>query len=132
MVDATRNPGYHFGYYEFSRTLMQAFGQFALLQFHPPGSQFPWPVAVLLLDPSTDKLHVRAPEDYAKVADEEDAEVVRLIVEEFQVNATSQSGKLLLTQLEAMEYSLRTTDRIPLPVRDFPESLSRLFAAFFP
>jgi hypothetical protein len=107
-----------------------AYGQFALLQFQPPGDQFLWPVAILLLDPLTDKLYIRGRESYAGIADEDDAQVVALTVQEFQANAETQGGSSLLTQLESWSNTLRTTDRIPLVVRDFRETIDRLFAAF--
>jgi hypothetical protein len=107
-----------------------AYGQFVLLQFQPPGDQFLWPVAILLLDPLTDRLYIRGRESYARIAEEDDAQVVALTVEEFQANAETQGGNSLLTQMESMSNTLRVTDRIPLEVRDFRATLDRLFAVF--
>jgi hypothetical protein len=118
------------GFEEFPRIFVPAYGQFVLLQFQPPGDRFLWPVAILLLDPLTDKLYIRGRESYASIADEDDAQVAALTVQEFQANAETQGGSSLLSQLESMSNTLRTTDRIPLPVRDFPETLNQLFVAF--
>lgn len=109
---------------------MPAFGQFALLQFQPPGDPFLWPVAILLFDPLADRLYIRGRESYVSIADEDEAQVVSLTVEEFRANAETQGGSSLLDQLESMSNTLRMTDRIPLVVRDFPETLGRLFAVF--
>jgi hypothetical protein len=85
-----------------------------------------------LLDPLTDKLYMRGMENYGSIADEDDAQVVALTVQEFQADAETQGGNSLLIQLECMSNTLRTTDRIPLPVKDFQATLDRLFTVFIP
>jgi|ERR1700678_447519 hypothetical protein len=109
----------------------QAFGQFSLLQFRPPRDKLLWPVAVLLLDPITDKLYIRGLEDYGRIAEEDDALAISLTVKQFAMDAEAQGGNRLLLDLEdKLSNTLRITDRIPLPVRDFETTLDRLFAVF--
>jgi hypothetical protein len=116
-----------------SVNVVPSFGQFALLQFQRPGDEVLRPVAILLLDSSTDKLYIRGLENYTGIADENDAQVIAFTVKQFQADAETEGGNAMRTQLEAtLSNSIQLTDRIPLEVREFPATLDRLFNAFFP
>lgn len=112
---------------------MQPLAQFLLLQFQPPGDESLWPVAVLLFDPSTDKLYIRGREDYANIADDGDAQVLALTVKQLRADVETQGGNSVLAQLEdVLSNSVRLTARIGLPVSDIQATLDHLFAAFIP
>ena len=110
---------------------MKKLNQFLLLQFQRPGDEQLLPVAVLLFDPVRDKLHVRGRDDYASIAEPDDAFVLAETVKELELEATAKSGSAILELLEAtLSNSIRLTDRIALQTVDMPTTLDHLSAAF--
>jgi hypothetical protein len=110
---------------------VQPTAHFLLLQFQRPGDGWSWPVAILLFDPSNDKLHVRGREDYASIADADDALVLAETVKQLQADARAQSGSAILELLEStLSNSVRMTERIILRAPDIRATLDHLSAAF--
>jgi hypothetical protein len=104
-----------------------------LLQFQRPGRELLLPVAVLLLDPATDRLHIRGREDYTDIADAEDMLVLTETVKQLQADAYTQTGGAILELLEStLSNSLRVTDRITMRVPNIESALGHLAAAFLP
>jgi hypothetical protein len=90
-----------------------------------------WPVAVLLLDPANDRLHVRGKENYASIAHADDAFVLAETVKQLQADASAQSGSAILDLLEStLSNSLTMTVRIMMRVKDVGSTLDHLSAAF--
>jgi len=105
--------------------------EFLLLQFQRPGSESLWPVAVLLFDPSNDKLLICGREEYASIADADDAQILAGTVKQLQEDATVGSGGAILAMLESsLSGSVRLTERISLRSRDPAATLDSLSTAF--
>ena len=110
---------------------MEPLAHFVLLQFERPGYELLLPIAVLLLDPAADKLHVRGRGDFTSVADADDALVLAETVKQLQADAVAQSGGAILELLEStLSNSIRVTERITMRVRDIGSTLDHLSAAF--
>jgi hypothetical protein len=110
---------------------VQPKAQFLLLQFQRPGDECLWPVAVLLYDPSNDKLHIRGRENYLCLADNDDALVLAETVKQLQADAESQNGRAILDLLEdRLSLAVRLTERIALRAPDIEATLDSLSAAF--
>jgi hypothetical protein len=104
--------------------------QFLLLQFQRPGDEL-WPVAVLVFDPSNDRLYVRGREHYASIADDDDAQVLSETVKQLQAEVAAQSGSAILDSLEStLSNSIRVTERIAFRTPDIATSLYYLSTAF--
>lgn len=110
---------------------MQA--QFAILELALPG-QTPVPAGVLLLDPESNRLHVRLRRDWEAIAPDE-ADVLELI--EDDLKAKSAPGDLggagLLGFLEScLSGILRVSEREMTLVSDYDRALSRLYRQYVP
>ena len=109
---------------------MNHLAQFLLLQFQRPSDEL-WPVAVLVFDPSNDRLYVRGREDYAGIADDDDAQVLSETVKQLQADVAAQSGNAILDLLEStLSNSIRLTERIPFRTPDIANSLHYFSTAF--
>jgi hypothetical protein len=105
--------------------------EFLLLQFQRPGDANLHPVAVLLFDPCEDRLHICGREEYATIAEAEDAEVLAATVEQLQKDAEIQSGTAILKPLEStLSNSIRLTGRIAFSSLDLNATLRSLSAIF--
>ncbi len=83
---------------------------------------------VMLLDPATDRLHLRLRRDWSAIADEEDAEVLRLLEEDLNRKAAEMGGAALLEYLETNASNLiRVTARETVQLADFESRLNRLY-----
>jgi len=90
-------------------------------------------VGVLLLDASSDTLHVRLRRDWERLASEEDAEVLAELEDDLLLQARDQGGRSVLDRLEQETSNvLRVTDREPLSVRDFDQTLNDLYRRHVP
>src|SRR5579884_1490121 len=107
-------------------------GEYALLLSDLPdhGVQT---IGVLLLDTTTDTLHIRLRRDLYNVANEEDVEVLAELAGDLEKLAREQGGKAVLDRLEnEASQSLRITDREAVMVRDFERTLNDLYREHVP
>ena len=103
---------------------------FILLQFQQPGFEVLWPVAVLLFDPATGKIHVKGRADYSGIADPDDAIVLAETVKQLEVEAAREDGAATLDLLESsLSNSVRITERTAVRVTDFEAALDHLSKA---
>ena len=90
-------------------------------------------IGVLLLDTTTDTLHIRLRRDLRSVAEEEDVEVLEELAGDLERLAREQGGKAMLERLEnEASLGLRVTDREPILVRDFERTLNDLYREHVP
>jgi hypothetical protein len=109
---------------------MNELAHFLLLQFQRPGGEL-WPVAVLVFDRSNDRLYVCSRENYAGIADIDDAEVLSETVKQLQAEVAMQSGSAILDMLEStLSNSIRLTERIAFRTPVIATSIHYLSAAF--
>jgi SOS-response transcriptional repressor LexA len=102
--------------------------QYAVLELALPGR----PKAnagVLLLDPATDELLFKLRQDWAELADPEDAEVLSHVAEDLAQRAKEAGGDALLGHLEdLLSNVLRISERETIAVGNLEKALDRLFA----
>jgi phage repressor protein C with HTH and peptisase S24 domain len=90
-------------------------------------------IGVLLLDPTSDTLHVRLRRDWEKLASEEDAEVLAELEDDLLLLARDEGGQSVLNRLEQeTSNSLRVTDREAVSTRDFDKTLNDLYRRHVP
>jgi hypothetical protein len=103
--------------------------QFLLLQFQKPGGEL-WPIAVLIFDRSNDKLYVCGRQNYAPVADIDDAEVLSETVKQLLAEAAIQSGSAILDTLEStLSNSILLTARMSFRTPAIATSIRELSSA---
>jgi hypothetical protein len=103
---------------------------FLLLQFQRPGEDIVWPLAVLVFDPSRDRLHVCGRHNFADIADHEDVIVLSETVKQLLADANIQSGTAILELLEdTLSNSIRLTERMALRSSDIATTVQHLSAA---
>jgi hypothetical protein len=97
--------------------LVEPMADFLLLQYERPDGTL-WPIGVLLFEPTTDRLHIRARSD-VRLADREDEQILRLYLSQLIDDATSISGSAILEQLEStLSNSIRVSDRTAIYAYD--------------
>ncbi len=102
-------------------------GEYSILQLALPGRP-PVNFAVLLLDPAADRLYLKAREDFAAIADEEDRELLELLAGDMARRAKETGARAFFEQLEdSLSNSLRITERSVTAVRDYAHTLDSLF-----
>ena len=107
-------------------------GQYSLLLSELPGRGMET-LGVLLLDPATDRLHVRLRRDWESLASDEDAEVLAELEDDLHVQAQGEGGKAVLERLESgASQTIRVTDREAVAVGDFDKTLSELYRKHVP
>ena len=107
-------------------------GQYSLLLSELPGRPAET-IGVLLCDPASDLLYVRLRRDWARLASDEDAEVLTELEEDLQSEGQQQGAAAVLERLEAdASNSLRVTDREAVTVRDFDKKLGELYREHVP
>ncbi|MCW5962967.1 MAG: S24 family peptidase [Bryobacterales bacterium] len=111
-------------------------GESVLLTLHPPGAASATGVAVgvLLLDPQTDRLHVRIRDAWPGGLDAADREVLHGIAAELRERAETDSGAALLGWLEdSFSHILRVSERqaVLLTVDEGPADAERRADALF-
>ncbi|MBI4873321.1 MAG: LexA family transcriptional regulator [Acidobacteria bacterium] len=83
---------------------------------------------VLLLDPATDRLHIRLRRDWSAIAAEEDAEVLALLEDDLKRKAAEMGGAALVAWLEESASNLvRVSGREAVQLADFEARLNRLY-----
>jgi phage repressor protein C with HTH and peptisase S24 domain len=90
-------------------------------------------IGVLLLDASSDTLHVRLRRDWEQWASEEDAEVLAELEDDLLLQARQEGGKTVLDRLDqTASVSLRVTDREAVSTHDFDKTLNDLYRRHVP
>lgn len=106
--------------------------KYALLLSELPGRNTQ-PIGVLLLDPSSDALHIRLRRDWETVAAEEDAEVLAEVEDDLSSLSSEHGGAYVLEKLEnEFSDSLRISDPESITVRNFDKTLSELYRQHVP
>ncbi len=107
-------------------------GEYALLLSDLPGHGV-HTIGVLLLDRTTDTLHLRLRQDWHYVAGEEDIEVLAELARDLEMLARDRGGRAVLDQLEnEASQSLRIADREAIAVRNFERTLGELYREHVP
>jgi hypothetical protein len=97
------------------------------MQFERPGGNL-LPIAILLLDPPADRLHVKGRKHFDGVADRDDAELLRLYITPLSDEAQQMSGGAILRDLEdKLSNSVRITERQPVRADDVQWALADLY-----
>lgn len=101
--------------------------EYCVLEADLPG-RAPRNAGVLLYDPWTDTLRVRARREWHEIADQEDAEVLSRIEEDLTERAARMSGGELLKELEdTLSNVLRLSERRSVAVANSDKALDRLY-----
>ncbi len=107
-------------------------GEYSLLLCELPGRGVQT-VGVLLLDLSSDTLHVRLRRDWMTFASEEDSEVLSELEDDLVLKSHEQGGTAVLSWLESVaSLSVRVTDREGVTARDFDRKLGELYREHVP
>jgi phage repressor protein C with HTH and peptisase S24 domain len=107
-------------------------GEYSLIVSALPG-RGEQTIGVVLLDATSDTLHVRLRRDWERLASAEDAEVLAELEDDLLLQARDVGGKSVLDRLEQeSSNSLRVTDREPVSVRDFYKTLNDLYRRHVP
>lgn len=102
-------------------------GRYSVLEAELPG-QGATAIGVLLQDPSADRLHIRLRRDWEDIAGE-DAEVFDALQYDLTEKASEMGAEKLFGWMEeTFSNTLRITDRETVLVRDFEQSLNRLYS----
>ena len=97
------------------------------LQLALPGKP-PENAGVFLLDPETDQLHFRLRRDWREIAEEEDAEVLELLADDFAEKIRELGGRAFLEYLEAnLSNVLQVSNRETVQVGSLEGRLNRLY-----
>ena len=114
------------------RDLAPKEGEYSLIVSALPG-RGEQTIGVVLLDASSDTLHVRLRRDWERLASEEDAEVLAELEDDLLLQARDVGGKSVLDRLEhEASNSLRVTDREAVKTRDFDKTLNDLYRQHVP
>lgn len=102
-------------------------GEYALLQLAPPGGAV-HDVGILLLDPYTDRLHLRLRSHWEDIAGEADPEVLAALADDLQAKAGEMGGERLLRHLEdSLSNVLLISARQAVGVDSFTRLADKLF-----
>jgi len=112
---------------ESTATLTTQLGQYAVVQLALPGAS-PVNAGVLLLDPSTNNLHIRFRRDWDEIAEGEDAEVMEALAGDIESKAREMGASQLLDWMEEhLSNVVRISDREEVMVDSFESSAARLY-----
>lgn len=101
---------------------------FIAVYFERPDSGLQ-PIAVLLLDIDSDRLHIRARPDCRSVAGPEDAPVLETMLFDLAADARQKDGSAILAGLEdVLSNSVRLSERTRIKVDDIEATLVALYA----
>ncbi len=106
-------------------------GEYLLLQSDLPGHGVKT-IGVVLLDRTTDSLHIRLRRDWHTVGEDEDIEVLAELEDDLRAQEREHGGAAVFDRLEESSQSLRTTDREAVTVRDFDRTLNDLYREHVP
>ena len=112
---------------ESTATLTTQLGQYSVVQIAVPGTS-PVNAGVLLLDPATNRLHIRFRRDWDEIAGEEDAEVLEALAGDIENKAQEMGASQLLDWMEEhLSNVIQISDREPVLVDSFESSAARLY-----
>ena len=112
---------------ESTATLTTQLGQYAVVHVALPGAS-PVNAGVLLLDPSTNNLHIRFRRDWDEIAEGEDAEVMEALAGDIESKAREMGASQLLDWMEEhLSNVVRISDREEVMVDSFESSAARLY-----
>lgn len=101
--------------------------EYRILQYAGPGRAV-LNIGVLLLDPDSDRLHMRLRADWADIAAPGDAEVLAALEDDLRSRAEHTGASALLLDLEdSLSNTVRITDRQAIEVGDSEEALEELY-----
>ena len=101
--------------------------EYRILQYAGPGRAVV-NIGMLLLDPDSDRLHMKLRTDWADIAASDDAEVLAALEDELRSRAERTGASALLADLEdSLSNTVRITDRQAVEVSDFEEALAELY-----
>jgi len=89
-------------------------------------SEGPIPAGVILHDPGSNALHIRLRRDWARIAPEDDAEVLAALAVDLENKAAEFGAARLLQNLEdSLSNAVRISEPREIVVEDFPRALAR-------
>lgn len=101
-------------------------GRYSVLEAEFPGQVVN--IGVLLEDPSTDRVHIRLRQDWQAIAGGE-ADVFELLEDDLNAKAVEYGAARFFEWAETnLSSDIRITDRQPVLVRSFEQSLNRLYS----
>jgi phage repressor protein C with HTH and peptisase S24 domain len=107
-------------------------GEYSVLEAVLPGRE-KINIGVLLLDISTNALHLRLRRDWETVGEEEDVEVLAELKDDLENLASAQGGRAVFEWLEdSASQSIRVSDRRPITVLNFERTLGDLYREHVP
>lgn len=102
-------------------------GRYSVLEADPP-TLGTVTAGILLEDPATNAVYLRMRRDWESIADDE-ADVYELLEDDLSAKASEMGAERFFAWLEAnLSNSLRVTDRQPVLVRNFDQTLNRLYS----
>lgn len=113
-----------------SSPIATARAEFAILELHAPG-EADIPAGVFLLDPSTNRLHVKTLEQWPDSLDREDIRVLRAIAGEWAERAETEPGDALLAEFEnSFSHLLRVSTRASVTLQKPERELDALYRRY--
>lgn len=111
-----------------SAVLSTCEGRYSILEADLAGATAA--IGVLLEDPSTNKVHIRLRHDWEQVAGD-DTEVFELLEHDLRAKADEMGAEKFFAWLEDnVSNAVRVTDRETVLVRDFDQTLNRLYSRY--
>jgi hypothetical protein len=102
-------------------------GEYFILELALPG-QPNVSAGIVLLDPASDKLHIKLRQDWGRLAESDDAEVLEHLEADLRRQGQATGGEQLLRTLEdTLSNALRISERRTIAVGDFDKALERLY-----
>lgn len=103
---------------------------FSILSFAQPSGPTV-PIGVLVFDPDREQLLVRCRQDWDRVAERDDAEVLSAVCEDLVELGRNLGGAKLLAYLEdTLSHCLRVSDRERIEARDQDDALDTLYSQY--
>jgi hypothetical protein len=101
--------------------------EFLVMQYERPGGSL-LPIAILLLDPAADKLHIRGRDNFEGIAEGDEAELLELFIVHLSGESEQRSGSAIVRELEdTLSNNVRITERRCLRVDDVHRALADLY-----
>ncbi len=102
--------------------------EYRILRYAGPAGRALVNIGVLLLDPNSDRLHMKLRANWTDVAPPADAEVLAALEDDLRARAEHEGAFALLAELEdSLSNSVRITDRQAVEVGDFEKALAELY-----
>jgi hypothetical protein len=102
-------------------------GKFSVLQLAQPSKPLA-NIGILLLDPATDRLHIKLRGDWSAIADDEHFEILEALDADFEAKILESGGSAFLGSLtDTLSNVLLVTEPDDVAVSDFKRALERLY-----